>query len=87
MTEEKSKRAKRPKDEVMADLKARLARHEWSGPKQALKLVHEASELIAEAEEACGDKAKMGDMWKAVQQTLRDIDTVISKAIPPEAKT
>lgn len=86
MTEEKQKRAKRPKDEVLADLKARIARHEWAGPKQALKLVREASKLLEEAQAACGDRFQDAVRWGDVQGVLTAIDVIIEETIPPEAK-
>jgi hypothetical protein len=78
-------RKRRPKHEVVADLERRLARHKHAGAREALDLVREASKLLENAHVEAGGTLD-GPEWKAAQDALGKIDTLIDTSIPKEAR-
>lgn len=83
--EKKPRGPKRSKDEIAAEHKAWLMRHEWAGPKDALDVVRDVAETLEGAHAAAGDKIQP-ELWKAAQLALGAIDNALAKAIPQEAR-
>ncbi len=83
--EEKKPRKKRSKEEIAADKRAWLAKHEWAGVRDAVALVADAQKAVEEAQSAAATKA-VSVGFKEVLGALGTLHSNLSRLLPPEAR-
>ena len=86
MTDEKKKRARRSREEIAAEKKAWLLRHEWAGPQEALLTVRQCAAALEEAHAACANRQPSADGFALAIKHLTALAEQIAQKIPAELR-
>ena len=85
MQEKKARGPRRSRAEIEADLRRRLARSEWAGVRESIRMAEKAAELLEEAQAAAGERGQSNG-FAAAASAVRGLIQSLGAIVPEDGR-